>query len=98
MKENTQRRKICDSWYHQRWFRIVLVIVALDMIMLGGAFILGIDVMSIIQDLHIVWRILWGSLYMLVALFIIHYAMSYRSMKKETYLVCQHCAHVSKED
>ena len=91
--KHTQRRKICDSWYHQGWFRILLIVVAVDMIVLGAAFALGLDVMSLLGDIHVVLRTLGGLAYVLVALFIIHFAMSYRNMKKETFLVCHHCAH-----
>ncbi|MCI5050714.1 MAG: hypothetical protein MRY57_00175 [Candidatus Pacebacteria bacterium] len=91
--KHPKRRKICDSWYHQRWFRILLIVVAVDMIMLGGAFALGLDVLSMLGEIHIILRVLGGAMYVLVALFIIHYAMSYREMKKETYFVCHHCAH-----
>lgn len=91
--KHTQRRKICDSWYHQSWFRVLLIIVAVDMIVLGVVFAIGLDVMSLLGDIHIVLRSLGGAAYVLVALFIIHYAMSYKPMKKETFLVCHHCAH-----
>lgn len=95
--KHTQRRKICDSWYHQSWFRILLIIVAVDMIVLGAAFTLGLDIMSLLGEIHIGLRALGGAAYVLVALFIIHYAMSYSNMKKETFLVCQHCAHVASD-
>lgn len=93
MKKTEQRRKICDSWYHQRWFRILLVIVAVDMIVLGAAVAFNLDILSIIDGLGSVVRIIGGAAYILVAVFIIHYAMSYKKLQKESYLVCQHCAH-----
>ena len=96
--KHSQRRKICDSWYHQGWFRILLIIVAVDMIVLGVTFAVGLDIMSLLGDIHIVFRVIGGLAYVLVALFIIHYAMSYTKMKKETYLLCQHCAHDTSKD
>jgi ABC-type uncharacterized transport system permease subunit len=95
--KHTQKRKICDSWYHQRWFRILLVIVAIDMIVLGVTFALGLDVMNLLGDIHIVLRAIGGLAYVLVAVFVIHYSMSYSKLKKENFLVCQHCAHVESE-
>jgi uncharacterized membrane protein len=91
--KHTQKRKICDSWYHQLWFRILLVVVAIDMIVLGVTFAFNFDVMSLLGDISTSLRIIGGLAYVLVALFIIHYSMSYTSMKKQTFLVCQHCAH-----
>lgn len=98
MKKHTQGRKICDSWYHQKWFRILLVIVGLDMVILGAAVMLNLDVFSLIQGMHSILRIIGGLAYILVAAFVIHYALSYKNLRKETYLVCQHCAHNKKED
>ena len=97
MKNKPQQRKICDSWYHQRWFRILLVVVAVDMIFLGVSFAIGLDLISFIQGIGTIWRIIGGTAYILVALFVIHYALSYKQLQKETYFVCQHCAHAKKE-
>lgn len=97
MKKNMQQRKICDSWYHQSWFRILLVVVAVDMIFLGVSFAVGLDVIGFIQGIGLAWRILGGLAYVLVALFVIHYALSYKQLQKETYFVCQHCAHGPQE-
>lgn len=96
MKKNNQQRKICDSWYHQKWFRVLLIIVAVDMIFLGVAFSIGLDIMSLVQGIGMIWRIIGGIAYVVVALFIIHYALSYTRLRTETYLVCQHCAHNEK--
>jgi hypothetical protein len=98
MKKHTKNRKVCDSWYHQKWFRVLLVVVAIDMIVLGATFGLGLDIMNLIGDFHPLLRIIGGIAYIIVALFIIHYAMSYQSLKKQTYLVCQHCAHSNSQD
>jgi hypothetical protein len=96
--KHIQKRKICDSWYHQGWFRILLIIVAVDMIFVGVTFGFGLDIMSLLGDVHIVIRVIGGLAYVLVALFVIHYAISYKKMKKEIFLVCQHCAHVASKD
>ena len=93
-----KRRKICDSWYHQRWFRILLVIVGVDMIILGGTFALGIDVMSLVEGIHVIWRVIGGLAYILVAIFIIHQALSYNKMRQNISLVCQHCAHTESTE
>ena len=99
MKENnTQHKKLCDSWYHQKWFRIVLVIVGLDMVVLGAAIALNLDILSFIQNINSVVRIIGGFAYVLVAMFVIHYALSYEKLKKETYLVCRHCVHAEKKE
>lgn len=95
--KHTQRRKICNSWYHQSWFRILLVIVAVDMIVLGVTFAIGLNVMSFLGEINIILRTIGGAAYVLVALFVIHYSMSYTSIKKEAYLVCQHCAHENQD-
>ncbi|MCA9352888.1 hypothetical protein KC901_01770 [Patescibacteria group bacterium] len=86
----TGQRKICDSWYHQRWFRILLVIVGLDMMVLGVSFMLDFDVVRLIHA-HTVLRVIGGLAYILVAIFIIHQALSYPRMKREVSLLCQHC-------
>lgn len=91
--KHTQRRKICDSWYHQGWFRILLILVAVDMIVLGVVFAIGLDILNLLGDVHIALRIIGGAAYVLVAVFIIHYAMSYKKMKNDSFLICQHCAH-----
>ena len=90
--KQSRHRKICDSWYHQSWFRVLLVIVGVDMIILGGAVAVGLDIVSVLESLPAFVRVIGGLAYIVVALFIIHYAMSYRSIKKEAYLLCQHCA------
>ena len=91
--EMKKPRKICDSWYHQKWFRILLVLVAIDMIVLGATFAIGLDIMSMIK-IHTSLRIIGGSAYIVAALFIIHYAMSYSRIRKNEFLLCQHCAQV----
>lgn len=92
MKTPHTHKKICDSWYHQRWFRVLLVVVGIDMIFLGGAFAFGFDITNLIDMTHPLLRMLGGAAYIIVAIFIIHYALSYSQMKKTQYLVCQYCA------
>lgn len=97
MKALEKRRKICDSWYHQTWFRIILVIVGIDMIVLGFSFAIGIDIMSLAPNIIPVLRVVFGIMYILVALFIVHYALGYEHIKKRTHFVCHHCGHPDNE-
>ncbi|MCA9352245.1 hypothetical protein KC866_02550 [Patescibacteria group bacterium] len=90
MEQRTHHRKICTSWYHQRWFRILLVIVGLDMMVLGITLALGLNIVRLIEGYPIL-RILAGLAYVVVAIFIVTYALSYRRMQKEQFLLCQHC-------
>jgi len=98
MEKHAQHRKICDSWYHQKWFRILLVLVGIDMIVLGIVFALGLDILSFVQGFPALLRVLGGLAYIVVASFIIYYAVSYKKFHKESYLVCQHCAHVKQKE
>lgn len=99
MKKHAQQRKICDSWYHQRWFRILLVIVGIDMILLGGTIMFNLDFISLLEKVPTFVNVIGGIAYMLVAIFIIHQAMSYNSLHRNTHFICQHCAHeISTEE
>lgn len=98
MKKHVQGRRICDSWYHQKWFRILLIIVGVDMILLGAVLILGLDVSAMIEAMHMSLRIVGGLVYILVAVFIIHQALSYEKQHANIHYLCKHCAHVKKED
>lgn len=101
MKLREKKRKICDSWYHQKWFRVILVLVGIDMFMFGFALAARIDIISLIPKLNIIFHFIFGFLYMLVASFIIHYAFDYKNFKKNSHFVCCHCGHVindKKED
>ncbi|MGB0925513.1 MAG: hypothetical protein ACPGTS_02290 [Minisyncoccia bacterium] len=98
MKAAEKRRKICDSWYHQWWFRVILVIVGIDMIVLGFGFVIGIDIMSLTPHIPVALRIVFGAMYILVALFVVHYALAYEKIKKESHFVCQHCAHPAAQE
>lgn len=92
-KTHEQKRRICNSLYHNPLFRAVLVIVGIDMIVLGFSFAIGIDIMSFAPQVAIPLRIIFGLMYILVALFVIHYALAYRKFKKDSHFVCHHCAH-----
>ena len=92
MKKSKEFKKVCNSWYHQRWFRILLIIVGVDMIVFGVLFGLGINVWQFVLYAPSVVRLLGGLMYVLVALYLIHHAMSYQTMKEKMNLVCHHCA------
>lgn len=98
MKAIEKRRKICDSWYHQGWFRIILVIVGIDMIVLGFGFVIGVDMMLLAPKIPVIARVIFGGMYILVALFVVHYALAYEKIKKESHFVCQHCAHPTEDE
>ena len=93
MKTSHKRRKICNSWYHQGWFRAILVIVGIDMIVLGFSFAIGLDIMSLAPNVGVVLRVVFGIMYIMVALFIVHYALMYKKIKEESHFVCHHCGH-----
>lgn len=97
MEQSLKHRKICQSWYHRTWFRIILVIVGIDMIVLGASLILGFDLLTLLVGIHMMWRIIGGIAYILTASFILHYAFSYRHFRKKHAFVCQHCAHHTEE-
>ncbi len=85
----------CSKLYHQAWFRVLLVIVGMDMFIFGFLFAADIDVFAMIPQMHIVLHLVFGFMYMLVAAFIIHYALDYHKIKKQTRFVCHHCGEVN---
>jgi len=97
MKTSIRPRKICDSMYHQKWFRVLLILVGIDMIILGFTVAIGMDILSIIPYLGAVTRIVFGLLYITAALFMIHYAVAYERIKKESHFVCAHCSHIENK-
>lgn len=97
MKKSTKKRRICSSLYHQPLFRIILVLVGIDMIVLGFTFAMGIDIFALVPEMHLILRIIFGLLYVLVALFIIHYALAYKDVKEMCQFVCHDCAHQFKK-
>ena len=101
MKLGKKKRKVCNSWYHQKWFRFILVLVGIDMFIFGFAFAARIDIFTLIPKLNIIFHFIFGFLYMLVASFIIHYAFDYKKFKKNSHFVCHYCGHLNddkKED
>ncbi len=100
MSRKFKKEKRCGSWYHQSWFRVLLILVSLDMIFFGAAISLNIDVFGFINKFHSTLRVLGGLAYILIALMIIHFAVSYKRIKKESYLLCQNCGDecMKKED
>lgn len=98
MKDHMKRRKICTSWYHQTWFRVVLIIVGFDLVILGFAFAIGIDLVAITNHFSPIVRIVFGLMYVLAALFLIHYSLAYNKIKSMSHLVCHHCLHAACED
>lgn len=98
MKIMEKRNKICNSLYHKKWFRIILFVVAVDMLLFGISFAIGLDIISLIPKMHIVLHIIFGSMYVIVSLFIIHYVFDYKKIKKESHFICHHCGHVCGEE
>lgn len=96
-KIHEKRRKICDSWYHQWWFRMILIIVGIDMIVLGFSFAAGLDIISLTPNVPYFVRIIFGLMYIAVALFIIHYSLLYKKIKKESHFICHHCGHIDED-
>lgn len=97
MKEHAKRRKVCGSWYHRAWFRIILIIVGFDLVILGFTFAIGIDLVAITNHFSPIIRIIFGLMYILAALFLIHYALAYKKMKENSHLTCHHCLHAACE-
>ena len=91
MKVIEKRRKVCNSWYHQKWFRVILVLVGIDMFFLGFAFAANIDLFALIPKINIILHFIFGFMYMLVASFIIHYALDYKRFKKKSNFICHYC-------
>ncbi len=86
-----KRRKICDSLYHRRWFRVLLLVLGFDMLSLGFSFALGLDFLSFASHFPVPLRVGFGMLYLLGALFLVHYALGYRELTQKHSLVCRHC-------
>lgn len=91
------KKKVCKSWLHKKWFRFVVFLVALDMAVFGIAIIAGVDILSIIHGLHPVLRVIGGGLYILVSLSIFYSIFSYTHIRKNAFLVCDHCAALLEE-
>jgi|GEM_PF-2556999 len=96
---NIIQRKVCDSWYHHRWFRMVLLLVGVDMLVLGVGFAVGINPIVLLAGVtNIIVRGIIGIAYVLVAGYLIKHSLSYEQLVKETNLACQHCLHQHEHD
>lgn len=95
MNNTQKRRKICDSWYHQKWFRFILVIVGIDIFILGFTIAAGVDIFTFLSEMHLVLKIVIGFLYILVASFIIHYAIDYEDIRNKAHFTCHYCGNVN---
>ena len=92
MNKKNSIRRICNSWYHHKWFRIILLLVGVDMLILGFSFALGYNALVFFVGITgVTVRAIIGIAYILVAGYIIKHAVSYRRSTKKAYLLCQHC-------
>ncbi len=82
MKKDIQEH-VSESWYHQKWFRVVLIIVGIDMILLGSVFILDLRIIGVIASVYPLFRVAVGFGYILTALFIIYHSLSYEKFHEE---------------
>lgn len=86
----SQAHNYHESWYHHRWFRILLIIVSIDMIFLGATFALGLNVLVIFEGVvSTVARAIIGILYIIVASYILSHATSYKRFV-DTHNIKQH--------
>lgn len=88
-----KHKRICNSWYHQTWFRILLLLVALDMLLLGVALVVNFDIVRLLSQTPVLAKIVIGVLYIMISLWMIVTVVSYQKHKKRTYLLCRHCIH-----
>jgi len=92
MNKKSSIRRICNSWYHHKWFRVLLLLVGIDMFILGFSFALGINVLVFFEGITgTIVRALIGIIYVMVAGYIIKHALHYKRNMMESYLLCQHC-------
>ncbi len=81
----------CKSLSHSLWFRVMLVLVAISMIVFGFTYAIGIDIFSFLPHPSFTIRFIIGILYIVTALFIIHYVFEYERGKEEFHYVCYRC-------
>lgn len=93
MEKHVKRKKICNSLYHHSWFRTLLIIISFNLIALGFAFAIGIDIVQFTARFGAPMRITFGLLYIFTALSLIHYVLSYHRIKETSHFVCHHCLH-----
>jgi hypothetical protein len=98
MKSSLKKKKSCSSLYHHKWFRVLLVLVGIDMFILGFLFAADIDISTVIPKMHIIFHLIFGFMYMLVSSFIIHYALDYRKIKERSHFVCYECGSINVLD
>ncbi len=61
------------------------------MLVFGFTYAVGIDILSFIPRSPFVIRFIIGSLYIITALFVIHYVFEYERGKEEFHYVCYRC-------
>ncbi len=89
MKKKQSLYSRCESWYHQKWFRIVLVFIAIDMFILGFSFAIGVNVLVFFAGIvGTITRAIIGILYVMVAGYILNHTLHYKRHIKEHHLVC----------
>ncbi len=81
----------CKSLSHSLWFRIILVLVAISMIVFGFTYAMGIDILSFLPHPSFTVRFIIGILYIITALFVIHYVFEYERGKEEFHYICYRC-------
>ena len=80
------------SWCYHLWFRILMVLVALDIIVLGWASVFGYNFFDLLVEAQLWLRIVVAVIYSLAALFIIYHTISYGKLMKKRDHVCYRCA------
>lgn len=99
MKNKQERKKRCTSWYHHGWFRVVLLLVGIDMFIIGIVFALGANPLIFFVGITgPILRAILGALYVLVSIYIIKYSLSYQKMVTVRHLVCEHCVSKNLHD
>lgn len=99
MKHELKNKRRCDSWYHHRWFRILLLLVGIDMFILGFVFALGYNpLVFFVAITGPFLRALIGIAYVVVSGYIIKHSLSYSKMVSERHLVCEDCLYGHDKD
>ena len=88
----------CKSFFHRQWFRVLLIFVAISMIVFGFSYGVGIDILSFLPHPPFILRMFFGVLYMITALFIIHYVFEYEREKDAFHYVCYRCLSLEIEE
>jgi len=77
------------SLYHKLWFRILLGIGALDLIVMAFAFGVGYDFLLWKEVLPLPIRLIFSVLYIIIAFFILYYVLSYGELRRK-YMTIPH--------